>query len=150
MMSEYLDRGKAVHNAYVHCYAELGVFGFFFWITLIFLAFIGLLQTRRALRDCEDPEGQWLHRFSTWGLAALAGFAASSYFLSRAFVFPLFFLTAMLGAVPVLARQYAPDDRPDDMRLGLTIRDACILGVPLSLGVIAYVYVSILILNTQR
>jgi putative inorganic carbon (hco3(-)) transporter len=150
MLNEYLQKDKVAHNAFVHCYAELGVFGFFFWIALIFLAFIGLLQTRRALRDCEEPEGQWLYRFSAWGLAALAGFTASAYFLSRAYTFPLFFLTAMLGAVPILARQYAPADRPDDMRLGLTGRDTCILGIPLSCGVIAYVYVSILILNMQR
>ncbi len=150
MINDYLYRGKAVHNAYVSCYAEIGVFGFFFWFSLLLLAGIGLLQTRRALRYCEDPEGKWLYRFSAWGLSALAGFAASSYFLSRAFIFPLFFLTAMLGAVPVLARQYAPEDRDEDMRLGWTIRDTCILGIPLSLLVILYVYISILILNMQR
>ncbi len=150
MLPEYLDRSKPAHNAYVHCYAELGVFGFFFWIGLIFVASVGMLQTRRALRYCEDVEGMWLYRFSAWGLASLAGFAASAYFLSRAFIFPLFFLTAMLGAVPVLARQYAPEDRADDMRLGLTIRDTCILGIPLSLCVIVYVYISIILLNMQR
>lgn len=149
MINEYLDQAKAVHNAYVNCYSELGVFGFFFWFSLLFLAGLGLLQTRRALRYCEDPEGKWLYRFSAWGLAALAGFAASAYFLSRAYVFPLFFLTAMMGAVPVLARQYVPEDQ-DDVRLGLTIRDTCILGIPLSMAVIVYVYISILVLNMQR
>ncbi len=150
MIGDYLDRGKAVHNAYVSCYSELGVFGFFFWFSLVLLAGIGLLQTRRALRYCDDPEGQWLYRFSAWGLSAFAGFAASAYFLSRAFIFPLYFLTAMMGAVPVLARQYAPENRDEDMRLGWSIRDTCILGIPLSLLVIVYVYISILILNMQR
>jgi len=149
MINEYLNQGKEAHNAYVSCYSELGIFGFFFWFSLIFLAFVGLLQTRKALRWCEDPEGQWLYRFSAWGLSAMAGFAASAYFLSRAFVFPLFFLTAMMGAVPVLARQYVPEGQ-EDARLGLTIRDACILGIPLSLMVIVYVYISILVLNLQR
>jgi len=150
MINEYLDMGKTVHNAYVSCYSELGVFGFFFWFSLLFLAVVGLLQTRRALRYCDDPEGQWLYRFSAWGLAALAGFAVSAYFLSRAFVFPLYFLTAMMGAVPGIARQYAPEAPYDEYRLGLTIRDTCILGIPLSLLVIVYVYISILILNMQR
>ncbi len=150
MIRDYLDESKVPHNAYVHCYSELGVFGFFFWFTLIFLAVLGLLQARRALRYCEDPEGQWLYRFSAWGLSAVVGFAVSAYFLSRAFVFPLFFLTAMMGAVPLIARQYVPEEQHDDFRLGLTVRDSCILGIPLSLMLIAYVYVSILVLNMQR
>jgi len=150
MISDYLDESKVPHNAYVHCYSELGVFGFFFWSTLLLLAFVGLLQTRRALRDCDNSEGQWLYRFSAWGLAALAGYAASAYFLSRAFVFPLFFLMAMMGAVPVLAREYVPDDRRDETSLGLSIHDTCSLGIPFSLLIILYVYISILILNTQR
>ncbi len=149
MINEYLDQSKTVHNAYVNCYAELGVFGFFFWFSLLFLAGLGPLQARRALRHCDDPEGQWLYRFSAWGLSALAGFAVSAYFLSRAFVFPLFFLMAMMGTVPVLARQYVSGEQKD-VRLGLTIRDTCILGIPLSLGVIVYVYISILVLNMQR
>ena len=149
MIGDYLDRGKAVHNAYVSCYSELGVFGFFFWFSLIFLAVIGLLQTRRALRWCDDPEGQWLYRFSAWGMAALTGFAVSAYFISRAFIFPLYFLTAMMGAVPVLARQFVPENQ-DDLRLGLSVKDTCILGLPISLMVIVYVYISILVLNMQR
>ncbi len=150
MLSEYLDKDKVAHNAYVSCYAEIGVVGFFFWFSLILLALLGLLQTRKALRGCEDPEGQWLYRFSVYGTAALTGFAVSAYFISRAFVFPLYFLTAMMGAVPVLARQYVPEDQRDEFRLGLTISDTCILGIPVSLMVIMYVYMSILILNMQR
>jgi hypothetical protein len=150
MISDYLDESKTVHNAFVHCYSELGVFGFFFWFTLIFLAVLGLLQTRRALRYCEDSDGQWLYRFSAWGLASIVGFAVSAYFLSRAFIFPLYFLTAMMGAVPLIARQYVPEEQRDDNRLGLTTRDTCILGIPISLAVILYVYVSILLLNMQR
>ncbi len=149
MINDYLDQGKTVHNAFVSCYAELGVFGFFFWFSLLFLAALGLLQTRRALRNSEDPEARWLYDFSAWGLASFAGFVVSAYFLSRAFIFPLYFMTAMMGAVPVLARQYVTEDAKD-VRLGLTIRDTCILGIPLSLLVIMYVYVSILILNMQR
>jgi len=149
MIRDYTYQSKSVHNAYVHAYSELGIFGFYFWMMLLFLAFTGLLQTRKALYGCKDPEARWLYNFSLWGLASLAGFSASAYFLSRAFVFPLFFLTAMMGAVPYLARAYVPD-RPKDERLGLTIRDTCIIGLPLSFMTILYVYISILILNLQR
>jgi putative inorganic carbon (hco3(-)) transporter len=148
MINEYLFKSKTVHNAYLHAYVELGVFGYFFWFMLLFLAFLGPLQARRALRHCEHPEGQWLYRFSLWGLAAVAGFAGSAFFLSRAFIFPLYFLTAMLGVVPCLAKGFVPEDSDD--RLGLSIRDTCIIGVPASLLSILYIYVAIIILNMQR
>ncbi len=149
MINEHLFQGKTVHNAYVHAYSELGIFGFFFWFMLLYLAFLGPLQARKALRNVTHPDGVWLYRFCGWGLAALAGFAGSAYFLSRAFIFPLFFLTAMLGAVPYLAKAYVPEDQ-EYVRLGLTIKDTVIIGIPMSLLCILYVYVSILILNLQR
>lgn len=150
MIRDYTDESKAVHNAYVSCYAEIGVFGFFFWLSLIFIAVVGLLQARKALRWTEDPEGRWLYDFCAWGMATMAGFAVSAYFVSRAFVFPLYFLTAMMGSVPFLARQFVPEEQREDTILGLSIRDTCILGIPLSFMVIVYVYISILILNLQR
>lgn len=150
MIRDYTFQAKSVHNAYVSCYAQIGVFGFFFWMSLMLVAVIGLLQTRRWLRYTEHPDGRWLYDFSAWGLASLAGFAASAYFLSRAFVFPLYFLTAMLGRVPSIARQYVPESQQKDAWLGLSIRDTCIIGIPVSLLTIVYVYVSILILNMQR
>ncbi|MFU8780016.1 MAG: O-antigen ligase family protein, partial [Kiritimatiellia bacterium] len=150
MQTDYLSESKVAHNAYVSAYAELGVFGFFFWIALIWVAAVGLLQTRSALWNTQDPEGRYLHRFSAWGLSAFAGFCASAFFLSRSFIFPLFFLTAMFGAVPFLAKGYMDKDDDYPPRLGMTIRDVTIVGIPLSVLVIVYVYVTILILNMQR
>jgi len=149
MIRDYLDQGKVAHNAYVHAYSEIGVFGFFFWFALIWVAAIGLIQTRWALRNALTVEGRYLYRLSGWGLAALAGFCGSAFFLSRAFIFPLFFLTAMFGAVPFLAKSYVPEDE-DWPRLGLTIRDVTIMGIPLAILGVIYVYVTILILNMQR
>ena len=148
MIRDYTLESKAVHNAYVSCYAEIGVFGFFFWICLILFAVLGLLQTRIALRRTEHPEGRYLYDFSVWGLASLAGFAASAFFLSRAFIFPLYFLTAMMGAVPFLAKAYVPEGEVH--KLGFSIKEVVILGIPLSLMAIAYVYGAIVVLNTQR
>ena len=148
MIRDYTFESKAVHNAYVSCYAEIGAFGFFFWFSLIFVAALGLVQTRIALRNATHSEGKYLYDFSMWGLASLAGFAASAFFLSRAFIFPLYFLTAMMGAVPYLAKSYVPEGEVH--KLGFSIKETVILGIPISLMAISYVYVSIVVLNMQR
>jgi putative inorganic carbon (hco3(-)) transporter len=147
LVNDYIDKGRAVHNAYVTCYAELGVFGYFFWFTLILVTIYGLVQTKTALLKQKSLEAEWLHRFSCWGLASFCGFLASSYFLSRAFVFPLFFLFSMLGAVPYLAAELKEDDR----FLHLPTTGECATwGLPLSIASIVYVYFSIVLLNMAR
>ena len=148
MIRDYTTASQVVHNAFVGVYAEIGVFGFFFWMTLNMLVVFGLVQTRIALRHCDDPEGQWLYKLSAWGLAAFAGFLGSGYFLSRGFIFPLFFLTAMLGAVPYLAKGYVPEGKV--YKLGFSVKETIILGIPVSLLTIAYTYFSIVVINLQR
>jgi hypothetical protein len=146
-ISEYIDKDSAVHNAFVMCYAEIGVFGYFFWFSLILVTLYGMVQAKKVLKYAEDVEEKWLHRFSCWGLASFCGFLASSYFLSRAFVFPLFFLISMFGAVPYVAAAMQED--PDDIHLP-SVRDTSIAGIPLSLMSIVYVYISIILLNMTR
>ncbi len=148
LIRDYTTESKAVHNAFVGIYSEIGIFGFFFWMTLNMLVVFGLIQTRIALRNCDDPEGKWLYRFSAWGLAAFAGFLGSAFFLSRGFIFPLFFLTAMLGTVPYLARSYVPED--EQHKLGFSIKESVVLGIPVSLLTIAYTYITIVVINLQR
>ena len=148
IIQDYTTQSMAVHNAFVGVYAEIGVFGFFFWMSLNMLVIFGLLQTRIALKNSDHPEGIWLYRLSTWGLAAFTGFLASGFFLSRGFIFPLYFLTAMLGAVPYLARSYIPEG--ETHKLGFSIKETIILGIPVSLVTIVYTYVSIVVINLQR
>ena len=45
--------------------------------------------------DEKAPKG-----FAGLAIASLGGFAASAYFLSRTFIFPLFFLIALVSAIP--------------------------------------------------
>jgi len=151
MIREYIDKDRAVHNAYVSCYSELGVFGYYFWFCLVMVAILGLFWTKIALP--KKPSGvdlRWLQRFAGLGLAALGGFMSSSYFLSRAFIFPLFFLLAMYGAVPFLANELL-ENSGEEPNVRLPTQDVCLkIGIPASLVSIAYVYVSILLLNMAR
>ena len=144
MFAEISGTDRAAHNAFVCCYTELGMFGYWFWFSTMTLAFIGCYRTRLVFRKPRNDEQAYLKRVSGYGMAAMAGFAASSYFLSRAYVFPLFILFGLLNAVPVIAQRYLPEDhRP----LINWRQDILVTGTISSMASVIYIYVSILLLN---
>jgi O-antigen ligase len=44
----------AAHNSFVQCFSELGFFGYFFWLALIYVS----LSALRALTNIEAPCGR--------------------------------------------------------------------------------------------
>jgi len=144
MISEFTEQSRAVHNAYVLCYAETGVFGYWFWFNLLLLGFLGAWRTYVELRGQAEPEARWLGRAGALGIASLAGYAVSAYFLGRAFVYPMYFLVATLAAIPVIARGFLGRNHPPLIRVR---RDLYVLGTIASLFSIAYIYISIILLN---
>lgn len=135
---------RAAHNAFVLCYTELGLFGYWFWFTMILTGILGVWRARMALENVDDPEARWIKRMSGLAIAAVVGYCASSYFLSRSFVYPLFFLFALMAAVPVLTHKYLPTDHPPLIRLK---QDVFLLGTAGTVASILYVYFSIVLLN---
>jgi len=143
MFSDYISKARAAHNMFVLCYTSLGVFGYWFWFGLLQLGFVGAWRTRSVLRNMRDPDAAWLRRFAGLSMASMAGFTTSGYFLSRAFIFPLYFLLAILAVVPELARRFLGQNRPlFDMQ-----RDVGLWVTVGSLLSIVYIYFSILLLN---
>jgi len=136
--------GRPAHNAFVTCYTELGILGYWMWFNLLLLGVVGGHRTRVALRHTDTVEGKYLRRFSALAVVAMGGFAASAYFLSRTFVFPLFFLIAMLNVIPFVAEQELPEDSPV---LIAPRRDVFLVGSVGSVLSIVYIYISILLLN---
>jgi O-antigen ligase len=136
--------GKALHNAFVKCYTELGLLGYYFWFGLILLGILGAWRARMALTNIRDPNARWLRRLAGQTIVAMMGFCGSAYFLSRTFVFPLFFLASMLGAMPLIAKRYLPDDHPPLLK---PKRDAFWLGSVGAVGSVIYIYISIILLN---
>ena len=148
MIREYISEGRALHNAFVTCYSELGVFGYFFWFSLIMVAVNGLAATRRELlAKVRTAEEEWLLRFTMWGAAALGSFCVTSFFLSRAFVFPLFFLLSMCGSVPYLVDRDNVDEYPAS---AMDVRQTVRMGIPISLTSIVYIYFAIILINRTR
>ena len=137
--------GKAAHNAFVECYTEVGIVGYGFWFSLILLGVIGCLRVRKLLARPEaNTEQAWLYRFSGMAMAAMIGMMASSYFLSRAFHFPTFFLIALLAVVPRLAERYVPGHA--ELLLRWDARTFVLLAAA-AIGSVVYVYISIVLLN---
>ncbi|MDI6775008.1 MAG: hypothetical protein QME60_06395 [Verrucomicrobiota bacterium] len=144
MFPDYVSLARAAHNAFVLCYTEMGLVGYWFWYAILQLSVVGAWRTRMALREPANAEQAWLKRFAGLGMAAMAGFCVSSYFLSRAFVYPLFFMFAMLGVLPVVARPHLPEGAPP---LVGWQRDVWTYGTAGALVSILYVYLSIRLLN---
>ncbi|MGQ9662791.1 MAG: O-antigen ligase family protein [Kiritimatiellia bacterium] len=144
MFNEYIPGDRAAHNAFVLCYTELGVFGYWFWFGMIQLGILGAWRTRVALRRVEGEDERWLYHFSGLAIAAMVGFCASAYFLTRAYVYPMFFLMVLLGAIPRVAQQYLPPEHPLLISVRRDVFLYCTVG---ALGSIAYIYFSIVLLN---
>lgn len=144
MFEEAIQRGNAAHNCFVLCYTELGVFGYWFWFSLLQYGFIGCLRVHAKLSDVKDTEARYLYHFAGIVLAATGSYLASGYFLTRAFVYPLFFLAGLMNAVPLIAQRYLPPSEPPLMDIR---KDLFIKGTIGSLLSIIYIYISILLLN---
>ncbi len=144
MLIEYIQEDRAVHNAFVLCYAENGLFGYWFWFGLLYLGVLGTWRARMALSKVRNVNAQWVRRYAGMAIAATAGYSAAGYFLQRAYIYPLFFLFAILGAIPVIARQYLPDDYPPFFNL----KKDYMMNTIVSIGSVVYIYISILILNS--
>ncbi|MFT3665098.1 O-antigen ligase family protein [Piscinibacter sp.] len=77
------------HNSFVLCLAELGMSGYFFWMAMLVLAFLGLKRAGAAAGGSSTPE-----LLTT----ALIGFLTCAWFLSRTYQPTLFLLLAMCAA----------------------------------------------------
>ena len=143
MFSEYIEMDKAAHNAYVLCYTETGFFGYSFWFGLIVVGLLGAWRTRLALKDPRNEEEAWLRRFAGYTVASVVGYCVSSYFVGRAFVYPMFLMFGIMAAVPLAANTLRPGLMAGLFRPKLDL----LLSTVAAAGSILYIYISILILN---
>jgi putative inorganic carbon (hco3(-)) transporter len=147
MLREYLS-GRASHNAFVSSYAELGLFGHFFWFSLLMLGLRQAWVTRVALVGVPGVEAAWMRRFAGLAVAGMAGYTVSAYFLSRAFVYPTFFMFAILGALPHVARRWLAEQGLDSVEVPEDSPQTIVaMGIIGTVSSIVYVYVSIILLN---
>jgi hypothetical protein len=144
MFWQVTQGARAAHNAFVSCYTELGLFGYWFWFGLLQLGVIGCWKSRLALSRPRNAAQAYMRRLAGLSIVSMAGFAAGGYFLSRAFVFPLFFLFGLLNAIPLIVQRQLPEDNPPLIN---PRSDVYGMGTVSTLGSVLYIYVTILILN---
>lgn len=78
------------HNSFVLCFSELGLFGYFPWLGMIVLTFLGL---NRAVSLTPQGSPEW--RAASMLRAALVGYLACAWFLSRTYQPGLYVVLAL-------------------------------------------------------
>lgn len=87
--------GLVAHNSFVHCYAELGLFGGTIFFGCFFFAFLQLIQQFRAPELTSDRE---LRGRTATALAILTGATVSLLTLSRSYITPTYMVLSIAAA----------------------------------------------------
>src|SRR3989338_4463183 len=117
------DYPLTAHNSFVLAAAELGLFGLYCWVALLYVAAKGLWQVRRYAPSLAS------HAI---GLeAGLVGYLAASFFLSRTYISVLYVLCGMAAALYALARKENPE-----AAFRLRLKDFGIIGVLSALSLV--------------
>lgn len=121
------------HNSFVLCFAEIGLIGYFFWLSLIVTTLFGLAKAANS-----DPEMCWPRVL----LHCCVAFLLCAWFLSRTYIPTLYLLFALGTAAVALAR---PAEEPDRMPLRWWTARAAML----EFATIAAVYVIVRVQNVM-
>jgi O-antigen ligase len=99
---------RAPHNSYVQAGAELGVPGFAVWLLLVLGVIVAPLRLRRRLprswRRGTDSE-RFLYGATSFFPLAMIGFAVTSFFVSFAWMEPLYIMAAFTAGLYVVLRE---------------------------------------------
>jgi putative inorganic carbon (HCO3(-)) transporter len=97
---QFIDYNNlTAHNAFVLCFAETGLIGYFFWLALQAFTFLQLGSLRRLpVRDTDDEQ---LRRWAGVLQLSMMAFLVAAVFLSRTFT-PLLYLVLGLATALLL------------------------------------------------
>ena len=99
--------GEVAHNSFLHCYAELGMFGGTAFLACFLAAGLGLWSLRNECRNPTAPDGipgefRELAHLRVFVFAALAAYSAGMLTLSRQFVAPTYLILGLAAAAQSL------------------------------------------------
>ena len=103
-------RWTAPHNSFVQVAAELGIPGLILWTSLVVGAIVGVVRLRRRLpREWPhgDPEERFLYLATILVPLAVVGFAITAFFLSFAYLDPIYVLAAFVSGLYIAVREKA-------------------------------------------
>lgn len=125
-----LDRSGPIrctppHNSYIQAGAELGVPGLIAWVSLVIGGIVAMLRIRGRLPPSwgrGSDSQRFIYGATTFFPLALVGFAVTSFFLSFAWMDPLYLMSALICGWYVAARgQIALPVRPEAISLALAL-----------------------------
>jgi putative inorganic carbon (HCO3(-)) transporter len=92
------------HNSFVLCFSELGVPGYFLWLTLLVVT---LMELNAIQKLPVTTEGDLLlRRLARSVQIGFYGFLVSAWFLSRTYTVTLYLLIALAVSVAEIARRH--------------------------------------------
>jgi O-antigen ligase len=95
------------HNSFVHCFAEVGLVGYFLWLAILAVTYRQISVAARPSTAGEPggaPDGELGHWASAVRLS-LTAFLVAAFFLSRTYNVLLFLIVGLATAVIDLARR---------------------------------------------
>lgn len=100
---------SAPHNSYLEAGAELGIAGLFVWSALVIGGIVAPLRLRRRLPGAwrmGTPTERFIYGATTFFPVAMIGFAVTSFFVSFAWLDPIYFMAAFITGLYTATRQY--------------------------------------------
>jgi O-antigen ligase len=98
------------HNSFVEAGAELGLAGLVAWVSLVLGGVVAPLRLRRRLPQSwrrGTPSEQFIYAATSFFPLAMIGFAITSFFVSFAWMDPVYLMAALLTGLYVSARAQA-------------------------------------------
>jgi O-antigen ligase len=95
------------HNSYIQAGAELGVPGLIVWVSLVAGGIVAMLRNRRRLPPSwgrGSDSQRFIHGAATFFPLAMIGFAVTAFFVSFAWLDPLYLMSAFISGWYVVAR----------------------------------------------
>jgi O-antigen ligase len=130
-------RALVAHNSFLHCAAELGVFGLLPWVLIQVLSIRNLWFVSANL---EGEHGESLGSYANALLLSFAGFAFASFFISKTYNVLLFIL---VGLATAIVNMYVASS---GRRFSLLSKRDLALGIGVTLaGLVAFKVVLIMI-----
>ena len=100
---------SAPHNSYLEAGAELGIAGLFIWSALVIGGIVAPLRLRRRLPRpwrTGTPTERFIYGATTFFPVAMIGFAVTSFFVSFAWLDPIYLMAAFITGLYAATRQY--------------------------------------------
>jgi putative inorganic carbon (HCO3(-)) transporter len=96
----FIDRqGMTAHNSYLLCASELGILGYFLWMSMMVVTLIQLSRVPKVVGKSNPTLVRWAVALRL----SLSVYLFTSFFLSRTYDLPLFLLLGMSGGIIIAA-----------------------------------------------